>query len=162
MHFYKISRRCDLIRVSFRSAAGCGTVKNLNIENVSASGYRYVGGLVGYVDEESCVENCSVNGTSSGIVQITDCYVAGIAGYNEGSISHCTNSASVSGKYRNGYNAYLSGIAAVNYGHVTMCENRGKIDEGCSGGIVGFNYKNVSECKNYGDGGNGLVVDLFH
>lgn len=159
---HKISNlNLELPNNKFVGFIGCiegGTVKNLNIENVSASGYRYVGGLVGYVDEESCVENCSVNGTSSGIVQITDCYVAGIAGYNEGSISHCTNSASVSGKYRNGYNAYLSGIAAVNYGHVTMCENCGKIDEGCSGGIVGFNYKNVSECKNYGDGGNGGIA----
>ncbi len=159
---HKISNlNLELPNNKFVGFIGCiegGTVKNLNIENVSASGYRYVGGLVGYVGEGSCVENCSVNGTSSGIVQITDCYVAGIAGYNEGSISHCTNSASVSGKYRNGYNAYLSGIAAVNYGHVTMCENRGKIDEGCSGGIVGFNYKNVSECKNYGDGGNGGIA----
>ena len=39
-----------------------GTVKNLNLTNVDASGYGYVGGLVGSAENSSEIVNCSANG----------------------------------------------------------------------------------------------------
>ena len=43
-----------------------GTVKNLNLTNVDAYGYRYVGGLVGYAENNSIIDSCYITGNTAG------------------------------------------------------------------------------------------------
>ena len=39
-----------------------GTVKNVNLEITKATGYRYVGGIAGYVGENGEISDCTVSG----------------------------------------------------------------------------------------------------
>ena len=159
---HKISNlNLELPNNKFVGFIGCmegGTVKNLNIENVSASGYRYVGGLVGYVGEGSCVENCSVSGNVENEYVMGAIYTGGITGYSIGVIRTCINYSSV---YSDGKNDVddsspgTGGIVGYNGGSIFECTNAGKIQNlgngPCAGGIAGDNIKAVSGCVNRGE-----------
>lgn len=106
-----------------------GTIKNLNLTNVDACGYRYVGGLVGYSSETGNIINCSVNGNIKGIYQIIDLKVGGILGQNNGIVQNCINYASVQSdeKIYDVY-TYVGGIASHNEkGTIENCVNYGAI-----------------------------------
>lgn len=109
-------------------------VQSIGLENVSVTGNRSVGGLVGYNGNYSTVANCSssgnVNGNSNyvggivgdnehssinnsffnGIVAGNEYYTGGIVGYNSGFgiVDYCYSSGTVFGKY------YAGGLAGVN------------------------------------------------
>ena len=145
---------------------GCleGTVKNLNISNVDAYGYRYVGGIAGYVGEDAVVDNCTSSGMVGGEYLIVDPNIGGIVGYNIGTIFKCESHSDVSamgGTNNSSQHIYTGGIAGQNYyGIISNCTNTGEITGGgydYIGGIVGHNYfSTVSDCINVGivTGGN--------
>ena len=72
-----------------------GTIKNLNIVNVDAYGYRYVGGLVGYASSSSAIINSSVSGKVDGKYEIINIQVGGIVGKCSGTLNSVTNYADV-------------------------------------------------------------------
>lgn len=89
----------------------CGKLSYGNIENCMVtgdiSGYQYVGGIVGYNDDNSSISQCA----SSGNIIATDGEVGGILGYRYGScsIENCYSIANVKaeGSY---YYSYADGI----------------------------------------------------
>ena len=132
-----------------------GTIKNLTLSNVDAYGYRYVGGLVGYAENESYINNCSVSGTIVGTYEIIDIMVGGVVGYLGGEI-HNSNSEDIDiSGYRN-----VGGV--VGYGDsnsvINNCSADGKIignalnvanDQEYIGGIIGFNNGKLTDCTNF-------------
>lgn len=74
----------------------------------------------------------------------------GIAGVNNGTISHCRNNGAVRGESETG------GIAGTNNGTISNCSNSGWIgNKGNDGGIAGLNCGIIENCYNIGtvDGG---------
>ena len=136
-----------------------GTVKNLNLTNVDAFGYRYVGGLVGYAEKESNVYSCSVNASVSGSIYNNNISlnIGGIAGYNNGSIYNCNTFGNA---YSKSYtdNISIGGISGFNNGSINSCEN--KLTIGLSsdafstsascymGGITGQNNGDIIDSSN--------------
>ena len=73
--------------------------------------------------------------------------VGSIAGYNDGTIRHCVNQASVISSIEAG------GIAGNNYGIIEQCVNEGFVRGDVSaGGITVRNGDIIRECANIGDG----------
>ena len=186
-----------------------GTVTNCVVENTNIIGTKKVGGLVGVAMTESKIENSSVYETSdvSGLeyvggligytnnnVEIRACnngsnikgknytggitgiafygttiqnafnfsekiegenYVGGLVGYSAAQIekSHnqvlTENNSNVIGKN------YVGGIVGLNYimGDITECFNNSKVDVSGdnAGGIAGLNNSNISNCYNKGE-----------
>ncbi len=141
-----------------------GEIKNLTLENADVEGGRYTGGIVGYLDINGSITDCSVSGTVYGECTVISAYVGGIAGYSAGVITDCENNSSVSACAA-GQNSYSSAGGIVGYcvGRITDCENNSTVHayanvhytRNISGGIVGeYNSESVFEnCIN-----NGLVT----
>ena len=127
-----------------------GTVKNLNLNNVNACGYNYIGGIAGYAEEGSKIYNCSVTGTISDIYKILRPYVGGITGHNNGTITDCSNRGFV---HDNSGLDIVGGIAGSNSGIITDCVNSGEISNSkhSAGGITGYNSGTITDCSNSGD-----------
>lgn len=131
-----------------------GTVKNLNLTNVDASGYRYVGGLVGYAENSSEIVNCSANGNIYGDYVIIDVYTGGISGYSAGVITKCTNNGKVYSE-----TTYAGGISGYSAGNISDCINTGVINlewgnintKKYCGGICGYSTFSVLNCYNSGN-----------
>ena len=85
-------------------------------------------------------------------------YAGGIVGYNEGTISNCYNTGSVSASAYSRYSsANVGGIAGYNEGTISNCYNAGSVSVSSTysyayaGGIAGYNYKGtISNCYNIG------------
>ncbi len=122
-----------------------GTVKNLNLTNVDASGYRYVGGLVGYAEENSNVYNCSVSGNVKGVYHSFDLNVGGVVGYSLGIVDDLYNNCYVSSPSSTG-----GGIVGYNAGDILNSQNTGNVVGTVNGGIAGKNIKNIKNCSNNG------------
>ncbi|MFR9650867.1 MAG: GLUG motif-containing protein [Rikenellaceae bacterium] len=135
---------------TYRGLFGCiygATIKNVVIENPTISGGTYSGALVGYIQGESTIENCTVSGgsiatsTSSGMV-------GGLIGRifaNDSTItiSSCSNSSNVSSTNTTNVGG-LVGRANTEYSGsiaITKCYNNGHISTTNSsthlGGIAG-------------------------
>ena len=129
-----------------------GTVKNLNLVNVDASGYRYVGGIVGYAENGSLITQSELTGTITGNFQVIELSVGGIVGYSEGLVSYCENNGLVSG---NDGSSYVGGITGRNYGKISNCNNNKQVTSSAkttyayAGGITGFSNGTISNCNNY-------------
>jgi hypothetical protein len=124
-----------------------GTIKNLGVEDVSIVGRDYVGGLVGYNGFFGCdIGGCEMYpGCNDGA--ISDCYssgsvsgdedVGGLVGLNAygASISNCYSTASVSG------NDDVGGLVGENYGTMSNCYSTGSVSASgwVVGGLVGYN-----------------------
>ena len=98
-----------------------GETKNTHIINSYNSGKIYgsdcVGGLVGYSDKESKIENCYNKGSFPDFYYITT--LGGIVGYNCGTIENCYSIGIMSGKTISGdMGAVMSG-GVVGYNHTT-------------------------------------------
>lgn len=128
-----------------------GTVKNLIVKGDISSSNNNVGGVVGNLDNNGTVENCSFEGT----VESTNksAYVGGIAGSagnknRTATISGCVNYGNVSG-------ATVGGIVGnATKTTVENSYNTGKINGTAkSAGIAGTLGKNckVSNCFNIGE-----------
>jgi hypothetical protein len=146
-----------------------GSVKNLGTENFAASGYCFVGGLVGenYGTITECYSTGAVSGSGEvgGLVgfnwdngSISDCYstgtvsstseAGGLVGINEGSISSCYSTGTVSGS-----NVSLGGLVGYNNsGSISNCYSRGMVSGVyCVGGLVGYNNSgSISNCYSTG------------
>ena len=106
-------------------------LKNINIENVADSEHIYciqygktafIGGLVGYVESNSLVENCTFHGTISGDDSYHNGTVGGIVGFMEGNsrIVNCTNYGTIVKEFRS-----VGGIVGESHGSVENCVNKG-------------------------------------
>ena len=144
--------------------------------STSASGKRYFGGLISYINGVVTVSGCSLNGETTitnayltgGIIgqinnadaTVTDChnhsnisasgcnYIGGICGYSTvGNVSYCTNDGSISGANSiGGIIGQFNGTGA----NVTGCENTGDITatSNYAGGVVAYiKGGNVSNCR---------------
>ena len=82
-----IDRADDVGLFGFMTAAG--EVSNVKLTNVDITGFRFVGGLIGW--NQGSVENCYTNGSVTG-----DLSVGGLIGYNYmGSIKHSYSACQV-------------------------------------------------------------------
>ncbi len=127
-------------------------------------------GLFGYIGGGAEVKNLNVKGSvkggyaSGGVVggnegTVTGCsfsgtvtgtnrYVGGVVGRSEGTVKNCYNTGTVAGS-----SSYVGGVVGENNGTVENCYNTGKVT--CSsntvGGVVGYGYDGtVKNCYNTG------------
>lgn len=109
-------------------------IKNINITKVNSKGDSYIGGLVGYVDGDLTIENCSVENV---IITTESSYACagGIVGYSK---QHGDQYTSASGSIiRTYYNSLNISNCSINYYHVY--------------GTGGTTTSAIGPCK--GDGG---------
>ena len=133
-----------------------GCVKNLHFNNVTANGYKYVGVVAGYADENSVIRNCTISCDISAVYQISTPYIGGIVGCNKGRIDNCSTYGNVfatSNVYAS--SSYAAGITGYNSGTIENCYNEGTISSekrSCNaGGIVGINYGTIDSSINKGE-----------
>jgi uncharacterized repeat protein (TIGR02543 family) len=145
-----------------------GTVRNCRILSglvgISDNDRNYAndaGGITGYAEGDSTIENCSFAGTLNAVGKTAR--AGGIAGAMGGNVTilDCANTGSL---YVGGERAYAGGIAgwsAPDSGRntITQCRNMGNVrhktytveTEGCTGGIAGYlKLTDVAECFNAG------------
>lgn len=112
-------------------------VRGIYINNTNL----YYAGLFGYVGAGGSISNLYTENSSIKAGR----YVSVTAGYNDGTITNCHNSAKAEASYYNG------GIVGENHGTVSGCSNKGSIkSSNYAGGIVGRNYGLVESCYNNG------------
>jgi hypothetical protein len=125
-----------------------GVIKNLgligpNVGNVDAETVRFVGSLVGCLEEDGTIDNCYVQG---GRVAGRSS-VGGLVGTNKGTINDCSSSASVSGD-----EFIIGGLVGTNShnGNITNSYATGSVvgDRYNVGGLVGLNLDNgnITNC----------------
>lgn len=135
-----------------------GTVKNLKLDavNINVASSDLAGGAIGLMVNNAKAENITVGGSIVG-----NDGVGGIAGrlIISGTISSCTNNASVTSSYGGiggivGKAYYEDGANTALFASVDKCVNNGTITAPMYvGGIVGLARANVTGCIN-----NGVVV----
>ena len=132
--------------VGGQSSTNKATISNVGVIDSFVQGYNYVGGVVGFVSNNSTVENCYNTGSVSGSRNS----VGGVVGSTNinNIIKNCYNTGSVSGsKFAGGVVGYAF-ISST----VINCYNTGSVsgDEG-TGGVVGrANASTVTNCYNTG------------
>lgn len=144
-----------------------GTVTNCSTTSSAVVDIRgdllsiFVGGIVGNGQDEikTCTNAAAVSVWSAN-TDASGGYarVAGVAGYNSGTLSGCSNSGKVYMRAQH-RNSYYGGINGINYGTVTNCTNSGEILEDTYrprylyiGGVLGGNTVNgtVTDIHNTG------------
>lgn len=151
----------------FRYVGSSGLVKNLNVSGeMSAEGSKdYIGGFVGvnYGIISGCKFSGKVNGNDRvggfcGMNKIgavlSDCtneasvlatnYTGGIAGYNEGTITHCSNYGAINIEE---LDSTIS-IGAVDVGALNLTKNL--MNRNDMGGIAGYSNGVIRLCTNHG------------
>lgn len=147
------------------------TIKHSHTDKGQIKGNSYVGGIVGYVNNNVIIEECSnaakvagqdYAGGIAGIiyygttVSSTDNsetvsgknYVGGIAGYSQAQMEKVYNTAEVNGE------DFVAGLAGVNFtmGDISKSYNTGNINGNNNiGGIVGTNNSSISNTYNKGN-----------
>ena len=120
--------------------------------STTASGKRYFGGLISYINGIVTVSGCELNG----ITTITNAYLSGgiVGQINNANVTvtNCHNHSNITASSSN----YIGGILGyATVGTVSHCSNDGEINGANSvAGIIGqFNGKeaNVTDCVNTGD-----------
>ena len=108
-----------------------GIIKDTNLVEVEATGYYYVGGLVGF--NNGLVTNSYSTGNVSGKVGM----VGGLVGKNSGTLSKSYSAAGVSGVVNAG------GLVGDNWdGTVSDSYSTGSvIGQSCAGGLVAYNNR---------------------
>ena len=108
-----------------------GVIKDINMVNVTVTGYYYVGGLVGY--NNGIVTNSYSTGNVSGTVGM----VGGLVGKNTDTVSNSYSTAGVSGV------ANAGGLVGDNWdGTVSNSYSTGNvIGSSCVGGLVAYSNK---------------------
>ena len=131
------------------------TIENVRLENSQIAGSKYIGSLVGYVNGDATIRNCSNDVTSK--VTCTSSNSGGIVGVlNTGSnivLDGLKNYATVSGTRPGGIVGDVTNSAEVT---ISNCENNGKIlaGTGYAGGIVSAFQKGkitIENCANNAD-----------
>jgi len=124
-------------------------IKDLHLTspNVGAGPAMYVGCLVGQLNEGH-ITGCSVTGGSASLEGNSPMYgssAGGLVGRNQGMISNCRVTASVTG------NCWAGGLVGHNSsGTILNCYTAGSVtdpESGVNGGLVGSSYKGtISKC----------------
>jgi hypothetical protein len=112
-------------------------------------------GLFGAVGEGGVVEDIGV----MNVTVIGDYEVGGLVGCNEGTVSNCYSSGSVTGE---SYVGYVGGLVGDNCGTVSNSYSSGNVTGDVKvGGLVGWNYDTVSNSYSTGSvTGNSSVGGL--
>lgn len=121
------------------------TISNLSIN--ATTGYQ---GLFGNVGKTGTVKNLTVGGTVS--VKANGNYVAGLVGFNKGTIDNCTTNVNVT-RDSTSTSAYTGGITGQNNGTIIRCYNGGAVKGVIAGGIAGYQSEatsSISGCYNAG------------
>lgn len=132
------------------------TIKDVNIVDCNITGYKYIGGVVGYArgdmwsSDHSTISGCTVSGTIQNAESMESTSMGGIVGqsYYYSTVSDCISHATV-----NGYE-FCGGIVGIHQGSCTSIENcfyTGVVTatKGYVGAIVGDNGYNSSMSNNY-------------
>jgi len=140
-----------------------GQISNISLENVTITGYSYIGVLVGD-NSYGTVSNCYITGTV--IVTGESNLVGGLLGRNyHGTVSNCYSTGIINGV------SSVGGLVGTNYrGTISNCYSSGTVNsEFTSGGLVGDNsYGTVSNScssatvNSYFNQVGGLVGDNYH
>ena len=139
-----------------------GWLKGATVKNLTVTGYvdgrAYVGGIAGYADARTTILNCrnecivvSVDlfNTEYGRAQ----YAGGIVGYNEGKVTACCNTGTVTGADS------VGGIAGGGTGAVSDCYNVGAVTaSGQNAGGIAGNGGTVSYSYNVGTATGGAEI----
>jgi hypothetical protein len=128
-------------------ATNTGTIKNLNVRNFNVTGIGAVraAAIVGTNLAAGTVNNCSATGS---VTHTSAYFVGGIAGVNQGTISHCW--ANVNASALNG----VGGLVGHNAGTITTSYSLGIVGATASGvntagvgGLVGTNASgSINNC----------------
>lgn len=134
-----------------------GTIKSCTVENSTITGTnenKASQNLVGGIAADNIVgtiEQCKViNGSVSTFGSMEVSSVGGIAGCSDGTVTECSNSASVTGnntfnlKEKEEVSFGSGGVVGCNYSCVESCSNTGSVTGHGSftGGVVGYNTTN--------------------
>ncbi len=129
-----------------------GNGKTVTLQNITCieSGSSSYAGLFAKTSDDAYIISVKVAGQINASTSNTDSYVGGIAGYNNGMILNCANTANISGNLR-----HTGGIAGYNYNGIYYCYNTGSISsqgtfQPVVGGIAGYSYGNIEQCYNTG------------
>jgi len=131
--------RPDELQVGLFGNVYEATIENVGVVNAAVTGYRAVGGLVGY-SLWGTVTNCYFSGDVIG----TENHVGGLVGWNGGAVSDCHASGSVTGT------RYVGGLIGLSYGAVGRSHFSGSVTGsqevgglvGLSSGAVGRSHSN--------------------
>ncbi|MHC4642311.1 MAG: GLUG motif-containing protein [Planctomycetota bacterium] len=117
-------------------------IRNLTI-TIDTGSPDYLG-LFGYAGSGSVIKNL---GLETVTIIANDYYVGGLVGENDGTISECYASGSVTGDY------YVGGLVGYNYqGTISQCYSSGNVTGATThahdlGGLVGYNeVGTISQC----------------
>lgn len=121
----------------FKSVASSGTVKNLTLDgSISGSSSTTGQGMVANTNAGT-ITDVTVSGTLSNSYN-DDNDIGGVVGKNTGTVTRCTSSVSISGKYD------VGGVIGENRGTCSYNNFSGTADGTSTGsnvgGIVGYNY----------------------
>lgn len=134
----------------FGTANGA-TIKNLKVEGSVTSSKNYVGGIVGKIQADTSLVNCSFSGSVACTMNSTSAYAGGIASYVNStgcSFTGCVNYASVTSV------AYAAGILTNGKKScsISNCYNAGAIKgSNCAGITAYFKAGTLKNCFNVGD-----------
>ena len=107
---------------------------------ISTANYQ---GLVGYLGEGGTLQNLGVKASYIKGSNV----VGGLCGQNQGNVTNCYNTGSVTGT-----GDYVGGVCGLNFGNVTNCYNSGTVAGSSQvGGLCGQNFGNVTNCYNAGN-----------
>lgn len=150
----------------FSTLTATATVKNLNVYAEITDSMNNTAMIC--ISSLGKIANCTTSGKIT-----TDSVAGGIVLDNSGTVSNCTNNATLTGAQKsdvsgivatscgviencinngfiNGY--YACGIAGANTGTIKNCSNKQTITGiRFSSGICGANNTNILDCTNYGD-----------
>ncbi|MCL2073616.1 MAG: hypothetical protein FWH18_06835, partial [Marinilabiliaceae bacterium] len=167
---YMNNTSTDITYVGLFGNVENGTVKNLGVENVSITftgdQNRYAGGIVGLSLANSNITNCYTTGyieTSSS--STTNSRAGGIVCFNEGTVSNCYSTCSVSADDIAGGVAAINGGGSILNSHSTCAINSGSFAGGVAGynqsdGIVSYSYStgSVTSGSWYAGGVVGILI----
>ena len=125
-----------------------GQVLNCSAD-VDAYASRGAGGLIGYVDADGVVRNCS----AAGIAHCTEYHVGGLIGSNAGLIENCHTTGRVSRAYYHPAYNDCGGFVGKNSGTIRNCSAKGNVHiyGQNGGGFVGWNIGHIESCYCTGD-----------
>ena len=137
--------------VGGQSSTNKATISNVGVIDSFVQGYNYVGGVVGFVSNNSTVENCcntaSVSGSRNSVGGVVGSTY--ISSSSSCTITNCYNTGSVEGS-----GDYVGGVVGSAYSStVTNCYNTGSVSgEAFVGGVVGYAYSGstIKNCYNTG------------
>ena len=140
------------------------TISGLYINKEIQSEYTVNFGLFGSIGGEGVIQNVGVEDSYFNVTVVSKkgdggLCAGGVCGRNEGTITNCYSSGTISGTTRGTRKgAMIGGVCGYNYeGEITNCYNTGTVsgtgDYDVIGGVCGYNHGNnakITNCHNSG------------